>query len=134
MATAAIPLSGRITGDELTMIRDSIMYPFMLTMCERAKEDAQRSGRMFAPYFARLIELIMDDITRDLSAVRMEFRKRQIKVWDGNTIDGVLYYEYICRGYRDKFGVVREALRSEIAIRLGQYSARVLRTARERTC
>jgi len=121
---------GRVTSDELTMIRDSIMYPHMLTMCEKAKGDALRSGNLFAPYFARLIELVMDCITKDLSAVRREFRVRQIKVWEADMIDGILYYEYSCRGYNDKFGILREVLRTEISLALGRYSALVLRGKR----
>lgn len=118
---------GRITSEELTMVRDSIMYPHMLTMCEKARTDSVRTGNLFAPYFAQFIERVMDLITQDLSKVRREFRGRQIKVWEGELLDGILYYEYTCRGYKDRFGIVREALRTEISFALGRYSDKVLK-------
>jgi hypothetical protein len=118
---------GHATTEELTMIRDYIMLPHMLTMCDKSREDAKRSGNLFANHFARIIQIVMDDITRDLAVIRKEFNKRQIKVWDDCVDDGILYSHYTCRGYQQRFGIVRETLRSEISFRLAQYASQVFK-------
>ncbi|WP_239617116.1 hypothetical protein [Cohnella mopanensis] len=79
---SAAPTAERATVEELTMIRDYVMMPHMLTMCDRILEDVRRSGNLFAKHFEQFIQLVMDGITRDLNMIRREFRTRQIKVWD----------------------------------------------------
>ncbi|UUZ85840.1 hypothetical protein LJK88_21675 [Paenibacillus sp. P26] len=36
-------------------------------------------------------------------------------------IDLVIYHKIICRGYEERFGMVRDVVRSEISIRLTKY-------------
>jgi hypothetical protein len=52
-------------------------------------------------------------------------KKRNIKVFDEETNDGIIYHKYSCRGYEDRFGIVRETLRTEISFRLANYAASI---------
>jgi len=122
----SVQTTGRITIEELTMVRDFIMLPHMLTMCQNSLDDLRISRNLFKDQFAGMVQLIMDAITRDLAQLRREFSKRKIKVWDDGVVDGIIYSRYNCRGYEDRFGVVREALRSEISVRLKQYASGVI--------
>jgi len=126
-------LAGRATTEELTMIRDSIMYPHMLTMCDKSLREVERTPNLFRRQFAQVIQLIMDKISREMFSVRRELKNRNIKVFDDETVDGIIYHRYSCRGYEDKFGIVRETLRSEISVRLAQYSAEVIRPPERKT-
>lgn len=116
---------GRATSDELTMIRDSIMYPHMLTMCDKSLQEVKRSPNLFKRFFEQFIQLLMEKISKDLFSLRRELKKRNIKVFDDETNDGVIYHRYACRGYEDKFGIVRETLRTEISFRLANYAASI---------
>jgi hypothetical protein len=118
-------LSGRATSEELTMIRDLIMYPHMLTMCDKSLQEIKRSPNLFRRYFEQLIQHIMDSISKDLFSLRREMKNRNIKVFDDETTDGIIYHRYACRGYEDKFGIVRETLRTEISFRLAKYAISV---------
>ncbi|MBB6732688.1 hypothetical protein [Cohnella zeiphila] len=120
-------IKGRPTTDEVTMIRDYIMLPHMLTMTDRAYQDILRSSNIFKSYFAAMTQLIMDRITSDLASLRRDLRSRNIKVVESETQDDIIYHKYYCRGYEDRFGIVREVLRSQISIRLAQYASELLK-------
>jgi len=119
-------IKGKATLEELTMIRDSIMYPYMLTMCQKSLDDLRISSNLFKQQFEQLVILIMDAITRNLAAIKRGMAKSKIKVWEDETKDGILYHKYICRGYESRFGIIRETLRSEISVRLTKYANGVL--------
>lgn len=118
--------TGRITTEELTMIRDAIMFPFMLTMCEKSLQDLRNSTHLFKQIYEQFIQIIMNYITKDLSKINRELRQRNIKIFSDETHDGIIYHRYVCRGYEDRFGIVREVLRSEISVRFTKYSMRIL--------
>jgi len=120
-----VPLAGRASAEELTMIRDLIMYPHMLTMCDKSLQEVKRSPNLFKRFFEQFIQLLMDKISKDLFALRRETKSRNIKLFDDETQDGIIYHRYACRGYEDRFGIVREALRSEISVRLTKYSSEI---------
>ncbi|MHA6532579.1 hypothetical protein [Paenibacillus sp. BAC0078] len=118
--------TGRITTEELTMIRDAIMFPYMLTMCDKSLQDLRNSTHLFKQLFEQIIQFIMNCITKDLSKVNRELRQRNIKIFSDEMNDGIIYHRYVCRGYEDRFGIVREVLRSEISIQFTKYAARIL--------
>jgi len=117
---------GRVTIEELTMIRDTIMLPHMLTLCERAIADVRFSANVFKRYFEKFLQMIIAKISKDLYTLRKELRTRNIKLIDEEMDDGVMYHRYVCRGYEDRFGIARETLRAEISIRLTRYAEEIL--------
>jgi len=118
-------LKGRATAEELTLIRDSIMYPHMLTMCDKSLQEVKQTTNLFKMQFVKLVEMIMDKTSKEMHAVRRELKNRNIKVFDEETDDGIIYYKYSCRGYEDRFGIVRETLRTEISKRFADYSRQI---------
>ncbi|RED54817.1 hypothetical protein DFP95_12173 [Cohnella lupini] len=126
MSTETVPETGRATTNELRMIRDYIMFPHMLTMAENSQKHLRLTHNILNPYFEQVVILVMDRITKELASIRREFNKRKIKVFDEEMNDGILYYKFSCRGYQDRFGIVRETLRSEISFRFAEYASGVL--------
>lgn len=124
--------SNHPTKEELTMIRDIIMLPHMLTLSDKSLQDVQRSSNMFKDLFARAVQLIMDRIGKDLHRLRRELRNRNIKIYDDETHDGIIYHRYVCRGYEERFGIMREALRSEMSFRFAKYAAEVFQAELEK--
>ncbi|MFC5469321.1 hypothetical protein ACFPPD_11365 [Cohnella suwonensis] len=120
------PLAGRATNEELKMIRDVIMLPHMLTMSDKSLQEVKRVPNLFKRTFEQVVQLIMNKISKDLFSLRRELKNRNIKVFDDETADGIIYHRYVCRGYEDRFGIVRETLRSEISVRLARYASEVV--------
>lgn len=115
-------ITGRPTPDELNQIRDFIMYPYMITMIQKSIQDLGMIQVSLRAVLVRCMEYLMQRTTDDYYALKKELRLKNIKVLEEETNDGILYYRYFCRGYEEKFGVVRESLRTEIVLRMTQYT------------
>lgn len=113
---------GRPTPDELNQIRDFIVYPHMITMIQKCIQDLGFIHVSLKSVLVRCMEYLMQRTTDDYYALKKELRLKNIKVLEEETNDGILYYRYFCRGYEEKFGVVRESMRTEIILRMTQYT------------
>ncbi|MFD2116304.1 hypothetical protein ACFSTH_08545 [Paenibacillus yanchengensis] len=114
--------AGRPTSEELDMIRDLVVLPHLITMIQKSLEDMAFSKITLKGVVIRCLEVIMFKITDDYYVLKRELKQRNIKVSDEETNDGILYYRYYCRGYEEKFGIVRETLRSDVTLKLTKYT------------
>lgn len=125
-------LSGRPAPEELTLVRDYILMPHMLTIIQRSLDDINRSGHLFKHVFAALLLVMMDRVSSDLHMLRRELKRRNIKVVDDEQVDLVVYHRIICRGYEERFGLVRDVMRAEISKRLAKYASDVVGKLKEK--
>ncbi|KZE69463.1 hypothetical protein AWM68_04145 [Fictibacillus phosphorivorans] len=87
--------------EERSLIEKFVMYPILLTVFNRDLQIINGSPfKLRQPYVA-LIEQIMNQISKDLFDVRVELRKRRIKVMDGKREGDITEYEIFIRGYRE---------------------------------
>lgn len=107
---------------EIQLIKNYIILPHVLNVFERDKNRIkdEQIFKTYKPYVA-LLEQVMDGITKDLSRVRQELRKRGIKVFDGERFDKELRYEYLCRGYMREFSILLITLKSDVEIVMNHY-------------
>lgn len=112
---------GRPTIDELFMVREMLVLPNIVTMLERQRQEMEYSSMMLKPLYLRSVDALIFAVNRDLSNTRMELQQRKIKTWEGDHNEFTLCVEFMCRGYRDKFEIVREYLKSVIRERLTEY-------------
>ncbi len=115
-------LTGRPTREELVMIRDFIIYPHVISMIQRSQEDVSSAQLALKAVIIRCLEYLMHRASNDYYSLKRELKSRNIKVMEEETNDGILYYRYFCRGYDDKFGIVRETLRTEIIQQMTRYT------------
>ncbi|OOE12224.1 hypothetical protein [Fictibacillus arsenicus] len=87
--------------EERSLIEKFVMYPIMLTLFDRDLKVVNRSPfKIKRPYIA-LLEQIMNQVSKDLHDVRIELKKRKIKVMDGRRDHDITEYEIFIRGYRE---------------------------------
>jgi len=108
--------------EELEMLRDYILLPHLLAMLERSRADIERSDNLLKPMYLMATDALLDRGTQEMRQLRRELAQRRIKI-TGEEYDGqmVYYYSYVCRGYTDQFGIVREVMRSQLSMKLGNY-------------
>jgi hypothetical protein len=111
----------RPTEDEFKMIRDYILLPYMLSMVQKNIEDTGNQSNLLKQLYVTADQAVMKQISADMYSVRRELSKRNIKITNDEQADMVIYHRFICRGYEDRFGMVRDVMRSEISIRLSKY-------------
>ncbi|MFS0727782.1 hypothetical protein [Paenibacillus sp. 1P07SE] len=107
--------------EELQLIRDSVLLPMLLTIVDRNAREVEHSGYAIRRVYVAASQVLMNRIHTDLASTRKELRQRRIKVFEDEQIDGVLYYRFVCRGYEDRFGLMRDLARREISSRIGRY-------------
>ncbi|WP_138493097.1 hypothetical protein [Paenibacillus pinistramenti] len=117
---AGIP-AARPTEEEMIMIRDSILLPYMLSMVEKSIDDIEYRSNLLKPLYLTAGKVVRSRISEDLYGLRRELSKRNIRVIRDVQEDMVVYHRFICRGYEDRFGIVRDVIRSEISVRLSRY-------------
>ena len=108
-------------SEELVMLRDYILLPHLLTMVQHNMESINRSSMLLKKLYQVATQALMDRIDKDIYALRRELSRRSIKVIADEQEDVVYYFTYICRGYENKFGIVREVMRAELSIKLTAY-------------
>jgi hypothetical protein len=87
--------------EERSLIEKFVMYPILLTVFNRDLQIINGSPfKLRQPYVA-LVEQIMNQISKDLYDVRIELRKRRIKVMDAQREGDITEYEIFIRGYRE---------------------------------
>ncbi|WP_205620097.1 hypothetical protein [Cohnella thermotolerans] len=119
--------AGRPTPDELTMIRDYILLPHMLTIVHKRTEEMRNSSDLMKRPFLAAAEAIVKRISQDMYKMRRELSRRRIRIVGDEQVDLVVYHRFICRGYEDRLGIVREVMRAEISLRLAKYFGEIVR-------
>lgn len=122
---------GMPTKEELTMIRDFIMFPKIEQMLQRGIDQVRMSSFFLKELLVRSLEVILFFVTEDYYDLKRKLKDRNIQVQQDYTNDGIMYYRYTCRGYEETFGITREALRAEISNRCTLYLDRISDQLRE---
>lgn len=119
-------IKNRPTEEEFYMIRDCILLPHMLTMVQKSVDDIENHSNLLKQLYLTAGQQLMNLINEDLYKLRRELSKRNIKIIKDEDADMVIYHRFICRGYEDRFGMVRDVMRSEISIKLSRYMKEVV--------
>jgi hypothetical protein len=126
------PINNRPTQDELTMIRDSVLLPFMVMMADKSIQDVKNSRNSLKTLIESFLQHFLNLIRNEEIKLRRELSRRNIRVLKDEEVDMVMYYKYFCRGYSEKFGIMREVVRSEISVRLKKYAYELISQSREK--
>lgn len=119
--------SGVATTEELEMIRDYCLMPYMLQIIEGDRSALEHSyGIKLKDILYIPIDAMHKRIHDDLMRVKRLLKSANIKISDPTaSSDGIRCTVWI-RGYEQHFCFWREMARSEVKIRLGRYMFEVL--------
>ncbi|XEC96993.1 hypothetical protein AB6A23_10900 [Paenibacillus tarimensis] len=119
---AQIPTKG-----ELELIRDAVLLPMMLSVVDKNGREIEASSFSLKRLYMTATGVLMNRIHADLARVKKELKQRNIKVFEDERIDSGVYYHFICRGYEDKFVMLRDVVRAEMSVRIARYVRDVFR-------
>ena len=86
------------TSEELTMLRDYILLPHLLTMIQRNLDDISRSSLLLKKLYLTATQGLMERISKNTYSLRRELSRRSIKVCGDEQDREVYYFNYVCRG------------------------------------
>lgn len=115
------------TREELELIRDAVLLPMMLSIVEKNSREIELSGYSMKGLYVKASQVLLTRIHQDLARIKRELRNRSIKVFEDERIDSALHYHFICRGYENKFAMLRDVIRSEMSVRIARYVQEMFR-------
>lgn len=121
---------GRATTEELALIRDAVLLPHALTMAQKGLDEIERSKIALHQAMAQFMRIMIERISAETFAARRQLRQRNIRVLADETSDDIIYHQFTCRGYTDKFGMTREVARAEIAKHISRTVAAIINPQR----
>lgn len=110
-----------VSIEDLTKIRDYILLGYLLEMIRNSVERKQRDWGALNELALLVGNALHDRVYADYASIKKEFRLRGIKVWEDEHKDIIIYHGYVCEGFQDKFGIVKEVLKAEMSVKLGEY-------------
>ncbi|RAP76127.1 hypothetical protein [Paenibacillus montanisoli] len=115
------------TKEELELIREFVLLPIMMTIVDKNCTEIGLSSYSMKSLYIKASQVLMTRIHDELSAVRKEMKRRQIKVFEDERVDSAIHYHFICRGYRDTFAMMRDVVRAEMSVRIARYVAEMFK-------
>lgn len=121
-----------LSDEELTLIRDSVLLPVLMDVIKNNTRELQHSKLSVISLYIKTTEVLLDTIHADLVAVKKELRQRDIKVVPEDRIDYALYHKIYYRGYNENFGIMKETIKAELSVKLGNYVSHLENKLREK--
>lgn len=122
-----------VTTEERTMIRDYILLPHLQSMVQKSLDDIEYSTNVLKRLYLMAGQRILDQIAIDSRKLRQELKQRNIRMIETKYEDFIINHHYHCRGYQDVFGITRDAMKSEISIKLSHYISELARHLKSHT-
>jgi len=114
--------------EELRMVQDYLILPHMLTMVENSMDEIKHANGFMNRLFLAVAYKLHNMIEQDRRRLKRELDGRSIRVAADEQVDLVIYHRIHCRGYEDKFGMVREVMRSRIRVKMTAYMREIEQT------
>ncbi|OKP92494.1 hypothetical protein [Paenibacillus sp. P32E] len=112
-----------ITIDERTMVRDLILLPYIDTMVGKSLKEIEQSNNILKRAYLMADQAIQRRIIQDTYQLQRELKQRNMKVLTDEQKEFLVYHKILCRGYQERFGMTRDVMRTEISLRLTNYTA-----------
>ncbi|WP_068616632.1 hypothetical protein [Paenibacillus tuaregi] len=111
---------GYITDEETTLVKRYILLPMILTVFERDSK-LIASAVKSPDIYTGIITQAADRVTKDLTEIRRQFRRRGIKVYEVERGPKDVTARFICRGYTGESGMMWEFLSAEAGKLMREY-------------
>ncbi|UKS30136.1 hypothetical protein LOZ80_14835 [Paenibacillus sp. HWE-109] len=119
------------TNEEMTLIRESVILPFLLPIIARnitELENGKGKDALLNRLYLAATQALHDDIEADIRAIKKTLKEQDIRVWEDDKRSrevNARYYRFVVRGYEENFGIMREIARAEISTRLKLYVRKI---------
>ncbi len=110
-----------ITPDEMRMLRDFIILPYLQVMVQKSIEDIDQTTNVLKRLYTLAGQRILNQITKDLYVLKRKLKQHNIRIIEQEQTDFIMHNHYVCRGYTGDLGITRDKIKSEISLRLSRY-------------
>lgn len=109
------------SDEELRALKESIIFPFVLTIFDRDKKAIEQSNLKFQKPYLELVERAEKRAHICMVNNKKFLRNRGIKVYEEIQTDLDITIKYMCRGYHDQAIYMLNYLKGETELRIKFY-------------
>jgi len=116
---------GTISDEEHAMIKEVILLPLLQMLVERDRKHFADPActRQFAKLYEEQAIKLWSVIQSDLTALRKELRRREIKTYLELKDENGIRYLYTHRGYQSRMALSWNLIRAELQVRKAEYGS-----------
>jgi hypothetical protein len=115
----------RIAGDELVLVKKSVLFPIILDVLTYDSKNMQITGVKIPIVYDTLFKVkqqqAINEVTEELNAVKREMKLRGIKILVEKRTNLSVEAQYICRGYPYYFSMLWSFVKAEVQKKLSAY-------------
>ncbi|MDD9270199.1 hypothetical protein ACFPES_24380 [Paenibacillus sp. GCM10023248] len=113
--------ANRPTAEDIGIMRDYVLLPFMHGMIKRKADEIGRSAETLRQLYSRVTYLLAAQIQADFSETKTKMMHRSIQLFEEEKNDRAIHYRYICRGHEDALIIAKDYMRAEMSVRTARY-------------
>ncbi|MGE6227604.1 hypothetical protein [Paenibacillus chitinolyticus] len=115
-------INGRLSAEEKQLIKEFLILPYVLSVLERNKLIISKTPSFKIPeVFVGYLDHVMDKITHDITEIKKQLRKSEIKISIVTQDESSLRCIYLFGGYEDRMSFLWSLVKAEVSIRLKHY-------------
>ncbi|MCM3628815.1 hypothetical protein M3194_15835 [Paenibacillus glycanilyticus] len=120
-ATGLKPERPPASRDELQLMHDYVLLPMARTIAEKNRHLLEEKGRTLKPLFVKATNICLANMQLDIEQIAITLKRLNITVYPSESVDGVAFYAYTCRGHEGAFAITREYVRTSIGTMIARY-------------
>lgn len=109
------------TEDELELVKRYVLLGIVMRILDHDIRVIGTAGIKLPRFYESMLRGIQDRVLLDLAALRREFRKLGIKVYEEKRESDGLHAQYVCRGYHQRLFMLWGFVKAESERVLKQY-------------
>lgn len=118
---ATFQTPGTLGPTDRSLIKESIILPMVMTIINRNYKRLDVDGIRLKKVYLVILQKAMDSVLTDLTAIKQELRKRQIKVYlESRDAEGIRTL-YLYKGYTDRSFFRWNYIKVEVEKRISAY-------------
>lgn len=100
--------------EETKLVKDFTLLPLLLDVLEKDRQTLCRSDLKNLELTNVIIDRLQNAAIEDLSEVRKDMRKNNLKIYDNRRTELGVEVDFICRGYHHKLTILWGLIEAEI--------------------
>jgi hypothetical protein len=109
------------TDEDLQIVKVSLIYPIVLDVIERDIKIIKETNLKFPEIYAMKLKSVQNKITHDAYEIRIQMKKRGIKIYEQSRNDKTIEAKYLCRNYHNTCSMLWMTVKTEVQLMLCKY-------------
>ncbi|MFD1779834.1 MULTISPECIES: hypothetical protein [Fredinandcohnia] len=111
----------RIPEDDRAIFEKAVFLPMVLTILNRDLTAIETAGFKLKKPYLHLLEHTMKKVQKDLYTIKLQMKKKNMKVWEKQRDEAFTLFSFMYRGYEEEHNYFNPRIRNEVQQLLESY-------------